>query len=132
MKDRYGQVPRMRQDDIFEYAMQIVVDGNGAANRQGPTMCSGAIMLKAIGLHEWYYSGLRPWKEYLPLDLTFNNLGSLVDWVHEHLDEAEEIAKNAAKFSERYLRTREQQCYAAKLAVEYARLYEKWEVGSIH
>lgn len=130
MRERWGLAEMLPQDAIFDYAMQIMVDGNGAVNRQGPTMCSGSVMLKAKGLEEWYYKGVRPWQEYLPLDLSYDNLETLVDWVEAHVHEAEKIALNAARFAAQYLRLQEQQCYAAKLAVEYTRLYEKWKVGS--
>jgi hypothetical protein len=130
MKRRWGIASKIPQNAIFDHAMQIMVDGNGAVNRQGPTMCSGSVMLKAKGLEEWYYKGLRPWHEYLPLDLSFENLAALVDWVETHINLAEEIALNAARFSEKYLRKQEQQCYAVKLAIEYARLYEKWKAKS--
>ena len=66
--------------------------------------------------------GLRPYKEYLPLDIEYSNLASHVDWAQSHPIEAEEISANAAKFAEKYLKLEELQCYTYRQIVEYNRL----------
>lgn len=65
---------------------------------------------------------MMPYKEYLPLDISYDNLVELVEWAQSHPIEAEEIGRNAAKFSQDNLRVEDMQCFTFRQIVEYNRL----------
>ena len=45
-----------------------------------------------------YFSLLKPWKHYLPLDEDLGNFDELVHWVEKHPNEAKAISDNASKW----------------------------------
>ena len=66
--------------------------------------------------------GMKPYKEYLPLDISYNNLVELVEWAQSHPEKAEEIGRNAARFAQNHLRMQDMQCYTFRQIVEYNKL----------
>ena len=124
----------MLESEILNYAYHILVDGNGALNRLARYLCSGSVPILSRVIEQWYHAGLRPWMEYLPLNLNFTNLEELVDWAQTHHDEAEEIGKRGMEFAENHLQLKDMQCYTFRQIVEYERLRvekEKWPEGEL-
>lgn len=52
---------------LFSHKYLVVVDGNGAAARLGPTLCSGSLALNAQLFREWFVFRLRPFRHYIPV-----------------------------------------------------------------
>lgn len=46
---------------------QVVVDGNGAADRLAPALCSGSLVLLASLARQWFSFRLTPGEHYLPV-----------------------------------------------------------------
>lgn len=118
-EQRYGKVDTMPQETIYSYAYHILVDGNGALNRLANYLCSGSVPILSLVLDQWYHHALRPYKEYLPLDIDYTNLEEILDWLKVNKKKAASIAQKAAEFAESKLQDRVAGCFVFRQVVEY-------------
>ena len=52
---------------------------------------------------EWFYPMLKPWKHYIPCDITFSNLNINLLWAIHNQSKSKKIVANANKFAKKYL-----------------------------
>lgn len=73
---------------------------------------------------EFFYSGLKPWIHYVPVDSNANkdDLKSVIEFVKEHDDLAKEIAENGFEMIWNNLKMKHVGCYWRKLLLKYASL----------
>ena len=64
-----GTAPSMDAAQLFDSKYQVVVDGNGAATRLAPTLCSGAASMLASPpvFQEWFHFRMAPWRHHIPI-----------------------------------------------------------------
>jgi Glycosyl transferase family 90 len=90
MKER---VPR---DHFLQYRGVFDIDGN--ANAWSGLFCSligASCVLKVssrLGFHQWYYSSLKPWVNFIPIRSDLSDLTEAVQWFAAHNSQAREIA----------------------------------------
>ena len=86
------QVPR---EEFMRYRGVFDIDGN--ANAWSGLFCSllgASCVLKVTsqqGFREWYYSDLKPWHHYIPIQSDLSDLSQAVHWFAEHDAQAREI-----------------------------------------
>ncbi len=62
-------------------------------------MAMGAVVLKIDSPYQqWYHHRLIPWKHYVPLAADLSDFESVYDWLREHAECAQEIARNGQQF----------------------------------
>lgn len=123
MEAEYGRAAFASAPELFSHKYSVVVDGNGAAARLGPTLCSGSLALNAQLFREWFVFRLEPFRHYVPVRPDYEDLLDRIRWAQQHDAEAEQIAANAVRYVNAQLRTEDLQCYLYRLLLEYGALY---------
>ena len=102
--------------------------GNCASVRLALQLASDSLVLKidSSGEQEWYYSLLKPFKHYVPIEAndTFVGVEQGIAWAEARPKEAREIVLAANAFAEKFLSARGRYCYAAQLLSEFVSRYE--------
>ncbi|ORX41279.1 hypothetical protein BD324DRAFT_644319 [Kockovaella imperatae] len=131
----------------FKYMLDV--DGNGWSSRFHRLLTSGSVVLKASLYPEWNSAWLTPWYHYVPVQLDYSDLYSIMAFFvgppdssaissteaasgagkkgHAspqvgHDDLAKQIALRGRQFGEEYWRWEDMQAYMLRLLLEYARL----------
>lgn len=74
---------------------------------------SGSVVLMPETPFRYHFSArLVPWVHYVPLTYSSADLIEKIEWLRDHDDFAQQIAKNAAAFGKSYLRIEDHVCYA--------------------
>ncbi|KAL4422912.1 hypothetical protein ABPG75_009109 [Micractinium tetrahymenae] len=130
MEALYGRAPFANASQLFSHKLTVVVDGNGAAARLGPTLCSGSVALNAQLFHEWFFFRLQPFRHYIPIRPDYEDLLERIRWARQHDADTEQIAATAVRFVNTQLRTEDLQCYLYRLMLEYGALYRPGKPGN--
>ena len=106
------------------------IDGNSFSGRYRGFLGSSSLPIKATIYDEWHDSHLVPWKHFVPMDNTFDDIYGIMEYfignenvgLAGHDDVAEKIATEGKEWTERVLRKEDMQIYVMRLLLEYARL----------
>ena len=81
----------------LQWKYHITVDGNTCAWVRLPwQMLSGSVPIKVLSPKiEYFYSGLEPWVNYVPVKSDYSDLVENVKWLIQNDDKAKEISENA-------------------------------------
>lgn len=90
-------------EDFLKYKYQIDIDGN---SNSWPglfqKLLTGGTVLKVLSAHnfrQWYYERLIPWKNYVPIETSMEDLVDKVIWLNNHQNLAQEIADNSRRLA---------------------------------
>jgi hypothetical protein len=83
---------------------------------------SNSLPIKATIYREWHDSRLTVWKHFVPMDNTFVDLWSVLEYFFRRDEAAERIATAGREWTERVLRREDMLLYLYRLLLEYARL----------
>ncbi|KAK7423118.1 hypothetical protein QQX98_001194 [Neonectria punicea] len=125
----YQEVPPMPMKDQYKYKFLPDVDGNSFSARFRGFMRSGSTPLKATVYAEWHDDRLTPWVHFVPLDNTFQDLYSVLEYFTD--DEvagdtaARYIAERGKEWSEQVLRREDMRLYVWRLLLEWARVCDE-------
>lgn len=75
---------------------------------------SGAVVL--LEESEWTYhfsAHMQPWVHYVPISYNMADLIDKVQWLHDHDDMAQQIARNGLNFGKSHLRLEDSYCFMA-------------------
>ncbi len=78
---------------------KYIVDVDGFSNSWPglfSALLTGSCVLKiksALGFRQWYYDRLVPWKNFVPVSATLEDLPERLEWVRSHDEEAREIGE---------------------------------------
>ncbi len=88
------------EKDHLKYKYLISLDGNTCAWSRVPwIMLSNSVLMKQETDNiEWFYSALKPYVHYIPVDERLLELFSKLDWMKHNDVQIKEISKNAQKF----------------------------------
>ncbi|KAJ9609539.1 hypothetical protein H2200_005866 [Cladophialophora chaetospira] len=100
------------------------VDGNSFSGRFRAFLMSNSLPLKATIYTEWHDYRLIPWKHFVPMDNTFVDLWSILEFFFQQDRKAEKIALEGRKWAERVLRKDDMLVYVYRLLLEYARVVD--------
>ncbi|ORY27899.1 glycosyl transferase family 90-domain-containing protein [Naematelia encephala] len=110
------------------------IDGNGWSSRLHRLLTSGSVIIKATIFPEWHSDKLIPWYHYVPCQIDYSDLPSILSFFigppdsgskdagHDHL--AEQIAAQGLRFAEEHWRWEDLQAYMLRLLLEYTRLLQ--------
>ena len=71
---------------------------------------------------EFFYSELKPWIHYIPVNQDLKNVRELIEFGVENDSIAKEIAERGRKFIAEHLRMDDIKCYWKELITEYTKL----------
>ncbi|KAM6984990.1 protein O-glucosyltransferase 2 [Aplochiton taeniatus] len=109
--------------DFFKYKYQINIDGTVAAYRLPYLLASDTVVLKQdSSYYEHFYSQLRPWEHYIPIQADLGDLLDKIQWARDHDEEARKIAMASQQFARNNLMGDSVFCYYFQLFQEYAKL----------
>jgi hypothetical protein len=92
------------QSDILRYRYQIDIDGNtNAWSSLFVKLLSGSPVLKVaseFNWRQWYYEGLRPWDNFVPVSADLTDLVDVLAWLRAHPADARRIGCKGRKLAE--------------------------------
>jgi hypothetical protein len=98
------------------------VDGNSFSGRFRAFLLSNSLPIKASIYTEWHESRLIPWRHFVPMDNTFVDLWSILEYFFKNDGDAEKIGVEGRLWAEKVLRKEDMLVYVYRLLLEYARL----------
>lgn len=108
----------------WAYKYLLDVDGNTYSRRFVTFLRnSRSLVLKATIFEDWPTLFMRPWKHYIPVSTTLDDLEDKLEYLKQHDEEAQTIADDGFDRARRYLRKDDIECYLYRLLVEYRQLY---------
>ncbi|KAL5467022.1 hypothetical protein EMCRGX_G031189 [Ephydatia muelleri] len=123
-EELYGPIASyVGMSSFFKYKYQLNIDGTVAAYRLPFLLAGGSLVFKQDSeYYEHFYHRLSPWKHYIPLQRSLDDLPEKLKWAKEHNDQAKEIALNGAQLVQDHLLPQPIFCYIVTLLTEYAKL----------
>ncbi|NXD10345.1 KDEL2 protein, partial [Nothocercus nigrocapillus] len=116
-----GKAQLMGFFDFFKYKYQVNVDGTVAAYRFPYLLLGDSLVLKqASQYYEHFYTELQPWKHYVPVRRTLEDLLEKIKWAKENDEEARKIAKEGQLIARELLQPHRLYCYYYKVLQNYA------------
>lgn len=116
---RGRQVPMER---MFKNKYLPDIDGNSFSGRFRAFLLSNSMPIKATIYTEWHDSRLIPWKHFAPMDNTFVDLWSILEYFFQRDATAETIGAAGREWAEKVLRKEDMLVYVYRLLLEYARV----------
>jgi len=87
--------PSMTPEEMMNYQILLIVDGNVIASSHMWSFASGAVPLLISNARCWFSDFLVPNVNYIPVSYDLSILQEKIRWVLDHPEEGEEIAKRA-------------------------------------
>jgi len=83
--------------DALQYKYLISIDGETAAwKRPEWIMASDSVLFKTTTqYYQWYYDGLIPWVNYIPVRPDMSDVKAKLDWARSHDSVVRQINRNA-------------------------------------
>lgn len=134
----YSVAPHVEMREQYKQKYLFDIDGNSFSGRYRAFLRSNSLPIKATVYSEWHDSRLIPWKHFVPMDNTFNDLYGIMayflggpeeytdDWQPEQPrgrdNVAQAIAHSGADWAAQALRKEDMLAYVYRLMLEYARV----------
>lgn len=126
LHEEYHIISKMNMVDQFNRKFLPDVDGNSFSARFRTFLESTSLPIKATIYAEWHDDRLMPWLHFVPMDNTFQDLYSILDFFADGEGPgdraAEFIATAGKKWAETALRQQDMQLYMWRLLLEWARV----------
>jgi hypothetical protein len=87
--------PRMEPDEMMNYKIHLIIDGNVIASSHMWAFASGAVPLLISNARCWFSDFLVPNVNYIPVAYDLSDLQEKIRWTLDNPMEGEEIAKRA-------------------------------------
>ena len=109
------------------------IDGNGISPRFRQFLKSTSLPIKATIWKEWHDDRLLAWKHFVPMDNTYMDFYSIMEYLLSHDARAQQIAEEGSRWAHRVLRKEDMLIYVYRLVLEYARVSDvaRHEMGFI-
>lgn len=117
---RRGRPVSMQRMFLNKYLPDV--DGNSFSGRFRAFLMSNSLPIKATVYTEWHDSRLIPWKHFVPMDNTYMDMWSILEFFFQHDEQAEKIALEGREWADRVLRKDDMLVYVYRLLLEYARI----------
>lgn len=110
----------------LQYKYLISLDGNTCAWERVPwIMLSNSVLVKQETENiEWFYSSLKPYIHYIPVNKKLTNLFSQLEWMKSHDQELQNISSNAQKFVQDNLTPEDIDAQMAIILNEYSKIQQ--------
>ncbi len=92
--DKYQHIS---EEEHLKYKYLISIDGNTCAWMRVPwIMFSNSVLVKQqTNKVEWFYSALKPYVNYVPVNTRLTDLFQIIEWMKSHDREVQKISENA-------------------------------------
>jgi hypothetical protein len=123
MVQHFGRHPLTAQSDTWKYKYLLGMDGNGLSGRFPSSLASGSLVMKVAFFHEWWTDRMFPWRDYVPLAETVDEVPELLRYFekeHEGRQLARIIAENGRQAANGRFRKEDMEVYTFRLLLEYA------------
>ena len=87
--------PRMEPDEMMNYKIHLIIDGNVIASSHMWAFASGAVPLLISNARCWFSDFLVPYVNYIPVAYDLSDLQEKIRWVLDNPAEGEEIANRS-------------------------------------
>jgi hypothetical protein len=89
-----------KPEEHLKYKYLLSIDGSTATGTRVPwIMLSNSVLLKQESpKKQWFYSVLKPYINYVPVDNRLTNIFSQLEWMKAHDSEVNKISQNAQNF----------------------------------
>lgn len=134
MKKSLGIVDMLTVEEQERFKYAIVADGNSApSSRMKSQLESGSLTMKQkSGFKEFFYSSLQPFVHFLPLRTDFQDLAEKIVWARKNDHLAQEMVKNARKFSCQWFNSNSIHSYLLSVFEEYVKRFRGIKATSIN
>ena len=112
-------------DEALQYKYLISIDGETAAwKRPEWIMASQSVLMKTTTkYYQWYYDGLVPWLNYIPIRPDLTDVEEKLNWARNNDHIVRQITKNANMFAQAVFNKQAIQNYLQESIVDYAAAY---------
>lgn len=119
-------IPFVSEQDHLHYKYLASVDGNTCAWQRVPwIMLSNSVLLKQeASTIEWFYSALKPYVHYVPMNERLTNIFQQLSWMESHDAELQQISKNAQHFVKNNLMPEDIAAHTVIILNEYHKLHK--------
>ncbi|MEK6734459.1 MAG: glycosyl transferase family 90, partial [Pseudomonadota bacterium] len=120
-----GKDQKVSQKDHLKYKYLLSIDGNSSAWERVPwIMISNSVLVKQESVNiQWFYPGLKPYYNYVPIDEKIENIFSQLEWMKANDQKLQEIVENANHFVANNLMPEHIDEYASLILNEYSKLF---------
>lgn len=129
VRPHYDVVDKLPMAEQYAYKFLPDVDGNSFSARWRGFLRSTSLPLKATVYAEWHDARLVPWRHFVPLDNTLQDLYGVLDFFTRDDtsgdEAAREIAEVGAAWAARVLRREDMLLYVWRLLLEFARVCDE-------
>ncbi|KAJ7264073.1 glycosyl transferase family 90-domain-containing protein [Mycena haematopus] len=108
------------REDSYKYKYVLDVDGATFSGRFIGLLRTGSLVFKSTIFEEYFNDWLRPYEHFVPVLPDLSNLVAMVEWANAHPREAQLIQRRGREVAERVINDRQNDCYMAAAAVEWA------------
>jgi EGF-domain serine glucosyl/xylosyltransferase len=117
---------RVNAEGHLKYKYLLSMDGNAATGtRVAWIMLSNSVLFKQeTNKMQWYYSALKPYVNYVPLNKRLTNIFSQIQWMKANDAEIRQISNNAQEFTENNLMPEHIEAHIVLLLNEYAKIQQ--------
>ena len=118
----------------WQHRFLLDLDGAGFSGRFLPFLFSRSLPFKVGIMREWWEGRITAWKHFVPLDIRGTGLWSTLAYFGEAgkgEEEAERIAEEGRRWSQKVLRKEDMEVYFFRLLLEWGRLVDdaRGEIG---
>ncbi|KAI5462674.1 hypothetical protein BGZ63DRAFT_221346 [Mariannaea sp. PMI_226] len=125
----FKEVNPMAMKDQFKYKFLPDADGNSFSARFRGFMRSTSVPLKATIYSEWHDDRLTPWVHFVPMDNTFQDIYSILEFFTDPEVDGDSAARYVAErgkdWAEQVLRREDMRLYVWRLLLEWARVCDE-------
>lgn len=122
----------MRESEAnhIPYKYLISIDGNSCTGTRIPwIMYSNSVLVKQTSNKiEWFYSALKPYVNYVPVNAELTDIFSQFEWMKKHDQEVKQIAINAHDFIAKDLMPEQIEAHMVLILNEYHKIQRDKEI----
>jgi len=123
------RAPFFEKNQFQKYRYLVHADGNTASWGLSSKVFSNRVIVwvaSSVGFREHYYSLLKPWKHFIPVQADLSNLLQIRDWLNSDsgIDEAKMIADRLKELRKMKFRPENIWCYVIRLIESTAKLQD--------
>ncbi|KAM0254295.1 hypothetical protein ACHAQJ_006935 [Trichoderma viride] len=130
LHDAFRPLDHMPMKEQYGYKFQPDADGNSFSARFRGFLRSTSLPLKATIYAEWHDDRLQPWLHFVPLDNSYQDLYSVLEFFTDGAGEkgdraAQLIAESGSEWAAKVLRREDMKLYVWRLLLEWARVCDE-------
>lgn len=133
IKKMLPMAPFLSPPEHLDYKYLICMDGNTSSypGLHWRLLSNCAVIKQDSDYIQWYYRGLVPYRDYIPLKSDLSNLKESIEYLRMHDDIAYQIAKNGQEFAHKNLSTDACYYYLDQVLIEYTKIFYPQEFEAI-